>query len=185
MPTPPDLSALDYDAFVALLFDHGVHEGPEIDYDLDDVDGTLRELEARPRAWYWDVDWSWSELPNDPLHTLDLMTTLFERAAELPARFSARQIAEALNLIIGPAGADPFLYPIWNAELPWAPRERLLKAVLPLYERLFDVTLDIEHVPFMFWDMCSASATLIVQWRFPSQRTMGAFKRRPRRSFAI
>jgi hypothetical protein len=52
-------------------------------------------------------------------------------------------------------------------ELPWAPRERLLKAVLPLYERLFDVTLDIEHVPFMFWDSVLSFRYLDPAMAFP------------------
>ena len=148
----PDLRALDFDAFVTLVFDQPAYEGQDIEQ-LED--GSVRFLEERPKPWFWDVEWSWDELPADPLHTLALMTELFERAHELRDRFTPRQLAQGFTLLLSGA-SDVFIEKIWDARLPWAPREALLRAVVPLYRWLFDVQTDIEHVPFMFWDVVLA-----------------------------
>jgi hypothetical protein len=145
----PDLRALDFDAFVALVFDHPAYEGQEVEQH---ADGSVSFLEQPPPEWYWEVEWSWDELPADPLHTLALMTELFERAHELPGRFGARQIRQGFNLLLhGAAGA--FIDLVWDERLPREPREALLRAVVPLYRWLFDVHTDIEYIPFMFWDV--------------------------------
>lgn len=148
----PDLRALDYDAFITLVFDHPAYEGQDIEHH---ADGSVTFLEERPKAWFWEVEWEWDDLPADPPHTLALMTELFERAGELPERFTSRQIAQGFNLLLN-GGAEAFMELIWRAELPWEPRERLLRAVVPLYRGLFDVQTDVEHVPFMFWDILLA-----------------------------
>jgi hypothetical protein len=144
----PDLRALDHDGFVTLVFDHPAYEGQDVEQH---ADGSVTFLEERPTAWYWEVEWSWDDLPADPLHTLALMAELFERAHELPERFTARQIAQGFDLLLI-GGDKAFMELVWDARLPWEPRERLLRAVVPLYRWLFDVQTEIEHVPFMFWD---------------------------------
>lgn len=144
-----DLRTIDFAAFVTLAFDHPAYEGQEVEVDGHRI---VRVIEERPAEWYWDVDWAWDELPNDPLHTLALMTELFERAGELRGRFTPRQIDQGFRLLLGPAAADPFVAPLWDATLPWGPRERFLRSTFALYERLFDVELAIDFVPFMFWD---------------------------------
>lgn len=149
----PDLRALDLDGFVTLVFDHPAYEGQDMEQ-LED--GSVRFLEERPTAWFWEVEWSWEDLPAAPLHTLALMTELFERAGELPERFTSRQIAQGFALLLNGASRT-FIDTIRDAGLPWEPRERLLRAVVPLYRGLFDVQTDIEHVPFMFWDGVLAS----------------------------
>ena len=148
----PDLRALDFDAFVALVFDHPAYEGEDIEHH---ADGSVTFVEERPAAWFWEVEWSWDDVPADPLHTLALMTELFERAHELQGRFTSRQLAQGFNLLLNGA-AKVFMELVWRTELPWEPRERLLRAVVPLYRGLFDVVTDIEHVPFMFWDILLA-----------------------------
>lgn len=146
---PPDFRTLAFDDFIAFVFDHPAYEGKDVELDGNRL---VRILEERPTQWYWDVDWDWSALPSDPLHTLALVTELFEHSDILLGRFTPRQIAQGFQLIVGPAAAELFLYPIWNANLPWAPRERLLRSSIPLYDRLFDVEVSIEYVPFMLWD---------------------------------
>ena len=146
---PPDLRTLDSSSFETLIFDHPAYEGQDLELDGNRI---VRVLEERPTEWYWEVDWSWADVPSDPLHTLALITSLFESPEALPQRYTLRQISQGFGLLLGPAGADPFVCPLWNAALPWEPRERLLHAVVPLYDRLFDVETGIEHVPFMFWD---------------------------------
>lgn len=148
----PDLRALDFDAFVTLVFDHPAYEGQAVEQH---ADGSVSFLEEPPAEWYWEVEWSWDDLPADPLHTLALMTELFERAHELPARFTARQITQGFNLLLHGA-ARTFIDLVWDAGLPWEPRARLLRAVVPLYRWLFDVHTEVEHVPFMFWDVVIA-----------------------------
>lgn len=159
----PDLRALDFDAFVTLVFDHPAYEGQDTEHH---ADGSVTFLEERPPAWFWEVEWSWDDLPADPLHTLALMTELFERAHELPARFTDRQVAQGFTLLLG--GARVFVELVWRAELPWAPREGLLRAVVPLYRGLFDVRTDIEHVPFMFWDA-------VIAFRFDRDRDQSPY----------
>jgi len=146
---PPDIRTLDFAGFIALVFDHPAYEGIDVELDGNRV---VRILEERPPQWYWDVDWYWSDVPADPLHTLALVTELFERADTLIGRFTPRQIAQGFQLVVGPAAQELFLSPLWDANLPWTPRERLLRSTVPLYERLFDVEVTIEHVPFMLWD---------------------------------
>ena len=148
----PDLRALDFDGFVTLVFDHPAYEGQEVQQH---ADGSVSFLEQPPPEWYWEVEWSWDDHPADPLHTLALMTALFERAHELPGRFTARQVKQGFNLLLHGA-ARTFIDLVWDERLPWAPRERLLRAVVPLYRGLFDVHTDIEFVPFMFWDVVIA-----------------------------
>lgn len=145
----PDLRALDFDAFVTLAFDHPAYEGNAVEQH---ADGSVSFLEQPPPEWYWEVEWSWDDLPADPLHTLALMAELLERAHELPGRFTARQITQGFNLLLHGA-ARTFMDLVWDDRLPWAPRERLVRAVVPLYRELFDVHTEIEHVPFMFWDV--------------------------------
>ena len=148
----PDLRALDFDGFVTLVFDHPAYEGRSVEQH---ADGSISFLEQPPPEWYWDVEWSWDDLPADPLHTLALMAEVFERAHELPARFTSRQVTQGFNLLLHGA-ARTFIDLVWDSRLPWEPRERLLRAVVPLYRRLFDVHTDIGFVPFMFWDVVVA-----------------------------
>lgn len=148
----PDLRALDFDAFVTLVFDHPAYEGQAVEQH---ADGSVSFLEQPPPEWYWEVDWSWDDLPADPLHTLALMAELFERAHELPERFTSRQVKQGFNLMLHGA-ARQFIGLVWDERLPWEPRERLLRAVVPLYRWLFDVHTSIDYIPFMFWDVVIA-----------------------------
>lgn len=146
---PPDFRTLDLAGFVTLIFDHPAYEGKDAEADGNRV---IRILEERPPKWYWNVEWNWSDVPTDPLHTLALTAELFEHAEILLGRFTPWQISQGLQLITGPAARELFVYPIWDSALPWHPRERLLRATVPLYERLLDVDVEIEYVPFMLWD---------------------------------
>lgn len=144
---PPDLQTLDFADFVTLVFDHPAYMG--IDMELDDHRADRVSEQRQPRR-YLSVDWSSTDLPTNPLHTLALTTELFEHPEILLGRFTPRQIEQGFMLIAVTRAL--FVDPIWDSSLPWRPRERLLRATVPLYERLFDVELAIEHIPFMLWD---------------------------------
>jgi hypothetical protein len=145
-----DLRDATYDDFVTFVFDHPAYEGQDLEVEGNRI---IRVIEQRPQEWFWDVDFYWSDVPSDPSHVLALLTQLFTRAGELRGRFTPRQIGQGFKLLLGPAAEELFTYPIWNDQLPWEPRELLIRSTLSLYDGLFDVEVEIEHVPFMYWDM--------------------------------
>jgi hypothetical protein len=145
-----DLRNATYDDFVTFVFDHPAYEGQDLEVEGNRI---IRVIEERPREWFWDVDWSWSDVPSDPSHVLALLTQLFTHAGELRGRFTPRQIDQGFQLLLGPVAEELFTHPIWNDQLPWEPRERLVRSTLSLYDDLLDVELEVEHVAFMFWDM--------------------------------
>jgi hypothetical protein len=145
-----NLRDASFDSFVSFVFDHPAYEGQDLEVDGNRI---VRVIEERPRHWYWDVDWSWYDVPSDPSHVLALLTRLFTHAGELRGRFTPRQIDQGFQLLLGSAAPELFTHPIWNDQIPWDSREQFVRATLPLYDDLFDVELEIEHVPFMYWDM--------------------------------
>lgn len=144
---PPDLQTPGFADFVTLVFDHPAYMGVDTELDGDRAD---RVIEQRQPTRYLVVDLSLTDLPTNPLHTLALTTELFEHPEILLGRFTPRQIEQGFMLIA--VTRELFVDPIWDSSLPWRPRERLLRAIVPLYERLFDVELAIENIPFMLWD---------------------------------
>lgn len=145
-----DFRSATFNAFVSFVFDHPAYEGQDLEVDGDRV---VRVIEERPRHWYWDVDWEWNCLPSDPGHVLALLTHLFTHAGALRGRFSPRQISQGFQLLLGSAAPGLFIGPIWSDQLPWGAREKLVRATLPLYDDLFDRDVEIDYLPFMYWDL--------------------------------
>jgi len=145
-----DLRNASFDELVSFAFDHPAYEGQDLEVEGHRI---IRVIEQRPQEWFWEVDFYWSDVPSDSSHVLALLTQLFTRAGELRGQFTPRQIAQGFQLLLGPVANELFTHPIWNDQLPWEPREQLVRATLSLYDDLFDVEPEIEHVPFMYWDM--------------------------------
>jgi hypothetical protein len=121
-----------------------------------------REVRMHGNQWFFDLDSEWWA-PTSAEYVAYL-TRLFENPEQLMAEFADSQIAQGLTYLVdvGATGDDGHLA---DPSVPVADRVRLVRATVPLFERLFAkrCTLHLSHLDepgagalngrcYMWWD---------------------------------
>jgi hypothetical protein len=140
---------LTYEAWLNYVFDHPVSE--------DSSD-----------AWYWNTDSSvWDESAR-PHTTVRYLTWLFEDPSRWLQPFSDAQVAHGLSYLID--GSSDHMFPLMDPVVPWADRQRCIRAMYVVFERVFaprctpclshvrtarDPSVNpLNEVCYMWWDIC-------------------------------
>jgi hypothetical protein len=127
---PLDLRTATYDEFVTFVFAH---------YPEDEVDD----------KWYWKLE---AEVEMEPRRAIAYLTDVLLGGKALLDSYTARQVAEGLNYLLGGHASD-FLDQLWNTEAPWPERERCIKAIPSIYADVLETDPDgVGGCAYMLWD---------------------------------
>jgi hypothetical protein len=120
-------------------------------------------------AWYWhDDDATW-EYSADPATVVSYLGQLFDGAAALLQPYSDGQVAQGLGHLINNS-LSSYMFPLMDPDVPWAERQRTIRAMYVVFERIFDpkCSPQVPHVRtgsepaitplngvcYMWWDVC-------------------------------
>ena len=120
-----DLSEASFEDFVGFLFDH----------------------EVGPFPWYWRVT-----VDYDPDSVIGYYTSLFTAPRFLLARFTVDQLEQGFWAMQGSLLDCSITDVIWERDVPFANRERCVRAMFDLFAQLFDGWSLESSAVNMWWD---------------------------------
>jgi len=99
--------------------------------------------------------------PKSPLLQIEYLTQLFTNSPELFKPYSADQIGQGLNYLIGD---DKMIYSLFDDEVSWQQRQQCIQAFFTLFQDLFAKKCDpkhkqyaanqkLDHICYMWWDI--------------------------------
>ena len=98
--------------------------------------------------WYWDSD---LQLLVNPRVQIEFFARMCSEPGVLLDLFTLDQIDQGLWYIFGAGGEDDFSHHLWNADVPWAIRQRAISSIPKLWPGLFE-RADVGSMSHMIWD---------------------------------
>ncbi len=125
-----DITGVSFDGFVLFIFDRPLPT----------------EQAGKKHHWYYDIDVTF-----EPAEIAAHYIELFKNPQPLRSRFSPEELEEGFWAIQGPNLECSVFRVIWIEDLPFTTRERCVRSMFHLFERLF-FDLPLDTAPHMWWD---------------------------------